>query len=201
MKLLAQESNCGGMQDATAFGAGALDACTLGHIIDLYGDCHSPKLRTCFTKPPHFSGAATSVVGAEIFRKFERLLGCVCSMPNAPSKVLVVDDDATTGMTVAVMLRSAGYEVTTAESGEAALRVMGTREFDLLITDLKMPGIGGMGLIHEVRTRGLLSAGRILVITGEHIASAVCRDVIGLQISLLQKPIRRNELLDAVSAL
>jgi DNA-binding response OmpR family regulator len=70
------------------------------------------------------------------------------------SRILVVDDEATTRVSLAEVLRLEGYEVMTAASGEDALAVMSNQAaFDLMIVDLKMPGMDGLQLIEVVRKR------------------------------------------------
>ena len=66
-------------------------------------------------------------------------------------RILFIDDDPV-GREVALFnLRKAGYEVTAAEDGAAGLSAFATSPFDLVITDLKMPGIPGMEVLRKVR--------------------------------------------------
>ena len=68
-------------------------------------------------------------------------------------RILIVDDDKG----VAFFLREhlleaqAGYQVETADSSEEALEIMAQRPFDLVITDLRMPGMDGLELMEEIR--------------------------------------------------
>jgi DNA-binding response OmpR family regulator len=65
--------------------------------------------------------------------------------------ILIIDDEATLRQTLARILQQAGFEVTTAENGEQGLSFIQTTDFDLVFTDLRMPGIAGMDalkLIH-----------------------------------------------------
>ena len=89
----------------------------------------------------------------------------------------MVDDDPVTAMLITAILESSAYDVKSTESGETALDVLAIEQFDLLVTDLRMPGIGGIGLIQEIATRSILHLSRILVITGEHPGSAACRRI------------------------
>jgi len=66
-------------------------------------------------------------------------------------RVLVVDDDEAIRRFLATELRAADYEVSTAASGEAALELFEPRSWDLVITDLAMPGAGGFALIAAIR--------------------------------------------------
>ncbi len=62
-------------------------------------------------------------------------------------RILVVDDDQHLRMILSETLSTAGYEVTVVNSGDEALNVLRDETFDLMITDLMMPGIKGIDLI------------------------------------------------------
>ena len=74
-------------------------------------------------------------------------------MEQGPSHILVVDDEEPIRITMRDLLRRRGYEVTTAEHGEAALALIHQRPFDLLLLDLKMPGISGIDVANRARER------------------------------------------------
>ena len=65
--------------------------------------------------------------------------------------ILVVDDDASLRRVMKMQLEEAGYQVALAASGEEALGVLDQRQPDLVITDLRMPGTGGMDLLRHIR--------------------------------------------------
>jgi DNA-binding NtrC family response regulator len=69
--------------------------------------------------------------------------------------VLVVDDDASLRRVTQMQLEEAGWEVSTAADGAAALDVMeaSASGFSLVVTDLKMPGLSGIELLGELRSR------------------------------------------------
>jgi CheY-like chemotaxis protein len=64
---------------------------------------------------------------------------------------LVVDDNRAFAENVAEIVADLGDEVTIAESGEAALALARERRFDCLVTDMRMPFMGGAELVHRVR--------------------------------------------------
>src|ERR1039458_5647711 len=66
-------------------------------------------------------------------------------------RILVVDDDASLRRVLQVQLEQEGYEVTVAASGHQTLSILQLRPFDLLITDLKMPGMSGLELLRHAR--------------------------------------------------
>ena len=68
-------------------------------------------------------------------------------------RVLVVDDDPTVCNTVAILLKSAGYRVSTAENGFDALLQLRKTEPALIVSDLNMPQMSGFELLSVVRRR------------------------------------------------
>jgi DNA-binding NtrC family response regulator len=70
-------------------------------------------------------------------------------------KILVVDDEASLRMTLAANLELEGFTVVEAESAEHALRIMASEHFDLLLSDIRMPGRSGIELVSELRKTGV----------------------------------------------
>lgn len=69
-------------------------------------------------------------------------------------KILVVEDDPGTLLVLQKMLNKAGHEVMTAEDGHQAVDIVSDRFFDLVITDLSMPGdVDGIGVLEEVKEK------------------------------------------------
>ncbi len=79
--------------------------------------------------------------------------------------VLVVDDSNLTRSLVQTAVEKAGFQVTPAASGEEALEVLAGQSFDLMITDVEMPGMNGMELSHRVRNDPRTEDLPILVLT------------------------------------
>src|SRR5664279_6148131 len=71
-------------------------------------------------------------------------------MTNSSPDVLLVDDDPDLLKLISLRLSSAGYTVHTAESGENALSTLAVTRPDVVVTDLKMPGIDGMALFESI---------------------------------------------------
>lgn len=65
--------------------------------------------------------------------------------------ILVVDDEAKMRRLLEIMLTQMGHEVHQAEDGQAALDFLNNRSVDLVITDLRMPNLDGIGLLRELR--------------------------------------------------
>ena len=79
-------------------------------------------------------------------------------------KVLIVDDDEDVREILAKTIRKEGFEVVVAENGQAGLEIFGREHPDILIADLRMPGMNGLELMHEVR--GLSVNVQLIVVTG-----------------------------------
>lgn len=66
-------------------------------------------------------------------------------------KILVVDDEEDISELVRYNLASEGYEITCAASGEEAVRLAGSKPFDLVVLDLMLPGINGINVAGKLR--------------------------------------------------
>ena len=69
---------------------------------------------------------------------------------NPIGHILIIDDEASLRQTLARILQRAGFEVTTAESGEQALALIADSPFDLVYMDLRMPGIAGLEALKRI---------------------------------------------------
>jgi len=66
-------------------------------------------------------------------------------------RILAVDDDGLVRRSLELLLKEAGYDPVVASGGEEALAILVHRHFDLLITDIRMPGMDGLQVIQAVR--------------------------------------------------
>lgn len=71
-------------------------------------------------------------------------------MINKP--ILIVDDEAIVRESIRDWLKDAGYEVDMAESGEEALTMMETRDFSIVVLDVRLPGKTGIQILRELKT-------------------------------------------------
>jgi two-component system chemotaxis response regulator CheY len=81
--------------------------------------------------------------------------------------ILIVDDSQSIRQMVEATLKSAGYLVTAAEDGQAALDICADNEFDFILTDLNMPRMDGMTLVKSLRTKPTFYSTPIVVLTTE----------------------------------
>ena len=115
----------------------------------------------------------------------------------ADERVLVVDDELSMREFLAILLGREGYDVRLAASGEAALEALAAEPFDLMLTDLSMPGIDGMELVQRIRG-GLVEDAKnipiVMVTAYGTTASAVEAMKVGANDYVL-KPFNNDELL------
>ena len=83
------------------------------------------------------------------------------------ARILVVDDSTTMRQMVSFTLTDAGHEVTEAPDGLKALAEAKGKKFDLVITDVNMPGMNGLDLVKSLRALAEFKFTPILVLTTE----------------------------------
>ena len=114
-------------------------------------------------------------------------------------KILIVEDELPVARQIAAALTEDGHDPKTVHSGEAALDEVGKGSFDLIVLDVRLPGMNGFELLGRLREQHLAS--RVLLLTGR---SAVEDRVTGLQLGAddyLPKPFAMRELVARVRAL
>ncbi len=105
---------------------------------------------------------------------------------NAKPRVLVVDDHAAARESVADVLRHAGYDVVGLGSPMEALPCLEQQVFQLVITDLQMPGMDGLEFISQIRHRRLPT--QVLMITGHATISSAVEAMRQGAFDYLEKP-------------
>ncbi len=111
--------------------------------------------------------------------------------------ILVVDDEQRQREIYRDILLDEGYEAVTAPSGEAALRLLAQKRFDLVLTDLNLTGMTGIDLLSEILQTDPTVA--IVLITGyPSIESAIDATKRGVY-QYLEKPVDRSRLLEVVN--
>src|SRR5688572_28502415 len=80
------------------------------------------------------------------------------------ARLLVVDDDHAFRLSTAALLRADGYEVDVAPDATAAVQALRAHTYDLILLDLRMPGIDGIQLVESLRVWG--EAVPVLMISG-----------------------------------
>ncbi len=77
--------------------------------------------------------------------------------------ILVIEDDKVTLKTLQSSIENLGYEVTIANSAEEAIKLTETEKFDVIISDIMMPGISGLSLVNVLRSVNLCTAPIIMM--------------------------------------
>jgi len=113
-----------------------------------------------------------------------------------PERILFIDDDAA-GREVALFnLRKAGYEVASASDGQEGLDAFAAAPFDLVITDVKMPGVSGLEVLRRVRAAA--PDVPVLVITAFGNVETAVRAMKEGAYDFIGKPFHRDQLLLSV---
>ncbi len=111
--------------------------------------------------------------------------------------ILVVDDEKSQREILEMILSGEGYDVTTASSGEAAMKFVADRHFDLVLTDLKMTGMSGLDLLKELTD---FDKSIIVLLLTAHGSVDSAVDALRLgAFDYLQKPYDSEKLLETVS--
>ena len=113
------------------------------------------------------------------------------------SKILAIDDEEVVRMLVVEILESVGHEVVGADSAEHALDLLDDGGFDLIVSDVVMPGLSGLELLEAARSRQ--ASLPVVLVTGagtyETLSQALTRGAAGL----VTKPFAHAELQTAVA--
>lgn len=111
-------------------------------------------------------------------------------------RALVVEDDSKARSLLAKIIEEEGFDVSTAEDGKAGWEAFKKESPELVITDLKMPEIGGIDLIHKVRE--VSEHTQVIITTGYGDSDTAIEAVNRGVLDYLKKPIDLNELSIAV---
>lgn len=107
--------------------------------------------------------------------------------------LLIVDDEATTLASLCRAFRLAGHEATVCDNAGKALELAKTHTFDLILSDVVMPGKDGLALLEELKSQGVTAP--VVMMSGQaHIEMAVRATRLGA-LDFLEKPISTEKLL------
>jgi two-component system nitrogen regulation response regulator NtrX len=107
--------------------------------------------------------------------------------------LLIVDDEANTLASLSRAFRLAGHEATVCDSAAKALELARSQPFDLIMSDVVMPGKDGLALLEELRSQGIATP--VVMMSGQaHIDMAVRATRLGA-LDFLEKPISTDKLL------
>ncbi|OHB29135.1 MAG: response regulator [Phenylobacterium sp. RIFCSPHIGHO2_01_FULL_69_31] len=114
-------------------------------------------------------------------------------------RVLFVDDNAMNRKVVKSMLESAEVVMIEAEDAETGLSILDADAFDLVLMDLRMPGMDGLAAIRQIRARGDAKASLpIIVVTADNGPNIRGQALAAGAEDLLHKPVQMQALFDAI---
>ncbi len=160
------------------------------NIIDTHGgriwveNAPAGGARFIFTLPVSRDGFARENMDAMV----ETVAGTV-----PPQRILIVDDELELGQTLADILAPDGHMTTLAENGKKALEALKHRDFDLIISDLRMPVMDGPSLYRELEKQMPRYAERILFVTGDTLSIAVREFLNATGLDVIEKPYSPEE--------
>src|SRR5215510_6066497 len=109
------------------------------------------------------------------------------------TKVLVIDDDQSMIDLAEYYLRSQGYDVVSAQAGEEGIRFLDDHQFDVVLTDLQLPDIGGIEVI--ARVKDVCPDVEIIVISGHGSVSKAVEATKAGAFFFVEKPVEFDELM------
>ncbi len=116
---------------------------------------------------------------------------------NDLTQILVVDDNEMILQGLRHLLEARGYQVSIANSGEVALNILGKSRYDLVLTDLQMPGMDGLELLQHIKQQS--PATPVVMITAYAVAENVIQALRGGVSDFIPKPYKAEELLVIVA--
>lgn len=112
-------------------------------------------------------------------------------------RILLVDDEVAFANNLLKLLSKRGYDVVVVYNGADAVNMVGEKEFDVIILDMKMPGMDGIATLKEIKKKVPLV--EVVILTGH---GSVESGIEGMQLGafdFLMKPVRIEDLQEKVS--
>ena len=113
--------------------------------------------------------------------------------------ILIVEDSATTRALIRAVIEDLGdFNIVEAGSGFEALKLLPTQEFNLVITDVNMPDINGLELIHFIKSNPRYSHIPLIIVSTERSEEDKKRGIALGAMSYVTKPFKAQELQEVV---
>ena len=115
-------------------------------------------------------------------------------------RVLFVDDNEPNRLVVKYMLEAAEAELSEADSAVAGLAMIEAHDYDLILMDLRMPGMDGLEAIRQIRARGDAKARLpVIVVTADDAPDIRAKVIAAGADDLVRKPVQMQALFDAIA--
>ncbi|MDB4995350.1 MAG: Response regulator of zinc sigma-54-dependent two-component system [Myxococcaceae bacterium] len=118
-------------------------------------------------------------------------------MASETGSILIVEDDAAVGKVLAMLLAQAGFETEHVASAEAGLALLETRPFDVVLSDIRMPGMDGMQLLAELGKR--FPELPVILLTAHGSVPMAVEAMKAGAVDFLLKPFEKEEILFVVA--
>jgi PAS domain S-box-containing protein len=112
-----------------------------------------------------------------------------------PVKILIVEDSRTQAEALSLLLQESGYDATVAPNGEQALALMHDSAFDLVISDITMPGIDGYEVCRRIKAEAGSAQVPVLLLTSLNDPMDIVRGLAAGADNYITKPYEREHLL------
>jgi len=112
------------------------------------------------------------------------------------SRILLVDDEVVFTGNMSKLLTTRGYRVTAVNSGDNAIHALEEEDFDVVVLDLKMPGMDGITTLQEIKKLGLFT--ETLILTGHGSIDTALEAIKLGAYDYLTKPCEIDELVDKI---
>jgi two-component system response regulator PilR (NtrC family) len=111
-------------------------------------------------------------------------------------RMLIVDDEEAIRELLKKFFRQEGFEVWEARNGTETLKLVKRKKFDVVLTDLKMPGLDGLGVLEKIRETSSTTA--VLILTGYPTSESTVRALELSSDGYVTKPINLDQLKNLV---
>lgn len=121
----------------------------------------------------------------------------IASKAQIKPKILLVDDDAAMLSSLSLLLRANGYSVESAQGGAQAFARLQTSDYDLMLLDLRMPGISGREVLTHIQNNKIDT--KVIVVSGETSFTMVKDALTAGAYDFVRKPFDAGELLTTIN--
>lgn len=108
------------------------------------------------------------------------------------AKILLVDDEVAFANNIAKLISKRGFEVKTVYDGESAIRAMDEIDFDVVVLDLKMPGLDGLSTLKLIKTKK--KEVEVIILTGHGSMESGIDGIEMGAFDFIMKPVRFDDL-------
>ncbi len=115
---------------------------------------------------------------------------------NRRPRILIVDDDPLIQESLSRLISAQNYEAATSGSGRQALDAVGRMQFDVILLDLNMPGMGGVEVLEELTKRGVATP--VIVVSGDNAIDSAVNALRQGAADFIRKPYKPEELLKRI---